>query len=106
GHPFVITTLCRLRDVPAEEDTDEISTPERPLGQTYFRRALRELQAAQAAAAAPQPPPAPQQDQHQAPPHIPHQHQYSNFELGMAASMYKQYYRMDWGLPHYSPPLM
>ncbi|MCI41056.1 hypothetical protein A2U01_0062289, partial [Trifolium medium] len=24
GHPFVITTLCRLRDVPAEEDTDEI----------------------------------------------------------------------------------
>ncbi|MCI81339.1 hypothetical protein A2U01_0102612, partial [Trifolium medium] len=22
GHPFVITTLCRLEDVPAEEDTD------------------------------------------------------------------------------------
>ncbi|MCI88187.1 hypothetical protein A2U01_0109473, partial [Trifolium medium] len=26
---------------------------------------------------------------------------------GMAASMYEQYYKMDWGLPHYySPPLM
>ncbi|MCI52531.1 hypothetical protein A2U01_0073776, partial [Trifolium medium] len=24
----------------------------------------------------------------------------------MAASIYEQYYRMDWGLPHYSPPLM
>ncbi|MCI82225.1 hypothetical protein A2U01_0103499, partial [Trifolium medium] len=24
----------------------------------------------------------------------------------MAASMYDQYYRMGWGLPHYSPPLM
>ncbi|MCI52772.1 hypothetical protein A2U01_0074018, partial [Trifolium medium] len=73
GHPFVITTLCRLRDVPAEEDTDEISSPERPLGRTYFQRALRDLQAAQAAAAAPQPPPpaAPQQEQHQVPPHIP-----------------------------------
>ncbi|MCI57594.1 hypothetical protein A2U01_0078845, partial [Trifolium medium] len=48
GHPFVITTLCRLRDVPAEEDTDEIASAERPLGQTYFRRAVRELQAAAA----------------------------------------------------------
>ncbi|MCI68926.1 hypothetical protein A2U01_0090187, partial [Trifolium medium] len=47
GHPFVITTLCRLRDVHTEEDTDEISSAERPLGQTYFRRAVRELQAAQ-----------------------------------------------------------
>ncbi|MCI44939.1 hypothetical protein A2U01_0066178, partial [Trifolium medium] len=25
GHPFIITTLCRLRDVPAEEDIDAIS---------------------------------------------------------------------------------
>ncbi|MCI72967.1 hypothetical protein A2U01_0094231, partial [Trifolium medium] len=50
GHPFVITTLCRLQDVPTEEDTDEISSAEKPLGQTYFRRAVRELQAAQAAA--------------------------------------------------------
>ncbi|MCI71245.1 hypothetical protein A2U01_0092508, partial [Trifolium medium] len=31
GHPFVITTLCRLQDVPTEEDTDEISSAERPL---------------------------------------------------------------------------
>ncbi|MCI80172.1 hypothetical protein A2U01_0101443, partial [Trifolium medium] len=60
----------------------------------------RNLQAAQAAAAAPQ------QEQHQGPPYIPHQHQYSDFEMGMAASMYDQYYRMDWGLPQYSPPLM
>ncbi|MCI58843.1 hypothetical protein A2U01_0080098, partial [Trifolium medium] len=52
-------TLCRLREVPTEEDTDEISSAERPLGQTYFRRAVKELQAAQAAAAAPQPPPQP-----------------------------------------------
>ncbi|MCI64291.1 hypothetical protein A2U01_0085549, partial [Trifolium medium] len=50
GHPFVISTLCRLRDVPTEEDTNEISSPERPLGHTYFRRAVRELEAAQAAA--------------------------------------------------------
>ncbi|MCI96603.1 hypothetical protein A2U01_0117903, partial [Trifolium medium] len=67
---------------------------------------VRDLQAAQAAAAAaPQPPPQPAaaQEQHQVPPHIPLQHQYSDFELGMAASMYDQYYRMDWGLPHYSP---
>ncbi|MCI53266.1 hypothetical protein A2U01_0074512, partial [Trifolium medium] len=97
---FVITTLCRLRDVPTEEDTDEIPSPERPLGPTYFRRAVKELEAAQAAAAAPQPPPpAPQQEQHQVPPHISQQHQYSIFELGMTASMYEQYYRMDWGLP-------
>ncbi|MCI78865.1 hypothetical protein A2U01_0100136, partial [Trifolium medium] len=50
GHPFVITTPCRLRDVPTEEDTDEISSAERSLGQTFFRRAVRDLQAAQAAA--------------------------------------------------------
>ncbi|MCI79179.1 hypothetical protein A2U01_0100450, partial [Trifolium medium] len=52
GHPFVITTLCRLCDVPTEEDTDEISTTERPISRTYFQRAVRDLQAAQAAAAA------------------------------------------------------
>ncbi|MCI62204.1 hypothetical protein A2U01_0083461, partial [Trifolium medium] len=50
-------------------DTDEISSAERPLGRTYFQRAGRELQAAQAASAAPQP--AAQQEQHQIPPHIP-----------------------------------
>ncbi|MCI79456.1 hypothetical protein A2U01_0100727, partial [Trifolium medium] len=31
GHPFVITTLCRHLDIPTGEDTDEISSPERPL---------------------------------------------------------------------------
>ncbi|MCI78016.1 hypothetical protein A2U01_0099286, partial [Trifolium medium] len=76
------------------------SSPERPLGQTYFRRAVRELQASQAAAAPPQPPPpAPQQEQHQVLPHTPQQHQYSDFKLGMAATLYEQHYRMDWGLP-------
>ncbi|MCI61718.1 hypothetical protein A2U01_0082975, partial [Trifolium medium] len=69
GHTFVITALCRLRNVPTEEDTDKISSPERPLGHTYFWRAVRDLEAAQAAAATPQPPPpAPQQEQHQVPP--------------------------------------
>ncbi|MCI82903.1 hypothetical protein A2U01_0104177, partial [Trifolium medium] len=58
GHPFVITTLCRLEHVPNWEDTDEIASAERPLGRTLFQRTVRELQAAQAAAA-PQPPPQP-----------------------------------------------
>ncbi|MCI87159.1 hypothetical protein A2U01_0108440, partial [Trifolium medium] len=71
------TTLCRLQDVLAEEDTDEIASAERALGRTFFQRAVKELQEAQAAAAAPQP--AAQQKQHQVPPHIPHQHQYSDF---------------------------
>ncbi|MCI67376.1 hypothetical protein A2U01_0088635, partial [Trifolium medium] len=82
--------LCRLQDVLAEEDTDEISSAEQPLGRTYFQRAVRELQEAQAAvAAAPQP--AAQQEQHQVPPHIAHQHQYSDYELGMAATLYEQH---------------
>ncbi|MCI93123.1 hypothetical protein A2U01_0114421, partial [Trifolium medium] len=68
------------------------------LGRTFFQRAVRDLQAAQAAAVAQQPPPQPATQQHQDPPHIPHQYQYSDFELGMAASLYDQYYRMDWGL--------
>ncbi|MCI97669.1 hypothetical protein A2U01_0118970, partial [Trifolium medium] len=46
GHPFVITTLCRLEDVPIWEDMDEIARPERPLGRTFFQRAVRDLQAA------------------------------------------------------------
>ncbi|MCI98270.1 hypothetical protein A2U01_0119573, partial [Trifolium medium] len=66
-----------LEHVPIWEDMDEIARPERPLGRTFLQRAVRDLQAAQAAAAAPQPPP--QQEQHQVPPHIPHQHQYSDF---------------------------
>ncbi|MCI88204.1 hypothetical protein A2U01_0109490, partial [Trifolium medium] len=63
GHPFVITTLCHLQHVLTEEDTDEIASAERPLGRTFFQRAVRELQAAQAAAAA-APQPAAQQEQH------------------------------------------
>ncbi|MCI95713.1 hypothetical protein A2U01_0117012, partial [Trifolium medium] len=31
------------------------------------------------------------------------QHQYSDYELGMAASFSEQHYRIDWGLPHFSP---
>ncbi|MCI55587.1 hypothetical protein A2U01_0076838, partial [Trifolium medium] len=73
GHPFVITTLCCLEDVLAEVDTDEIASAERPLGRTFFQRAVRELHATQAAAAAP-PPPQPAAQQHQDPPHIPQQH--------------------------------
>ncbi|MCI72735.1 hypothetical protein A2U01_0093999, partial [Trifolium medium] len=46
GHPFVITTLCHLEYVPTWEDTDEIVSAERPLGRTFFQRAVRELQAA------------------------------------------------------------
>ncbi|MCI52354.1 hypothetical protein A2U01_0073598, partial [Trifolium medium] len=38
GHPFVITTLCRLQDVLTKEDTDEIAGAERPLGRTYFQQ--------------------------------------------------------------------
>ncbi|MCI52416.1 hypothetical protein A2U01_0073660, partial [Trifolium medium] len=51
----------------------------------------------------PQPPPQPaaQQEQHQVPPYIPQQHQYSDFELGMVATLYEQHYRMDWGLPRF-----
>ncbi|MCI58811.1 hypothetical protein A2U01_0080066, partial [Trifolium medium] len=67
GHPFVITPLCRLEHVPTWEDTDEIAPAERPLGCTFFQRAVRDLQAAQAAAAAPQPPPQPVAQQHQDP---------------------------------------
>ncbi|MCI50233.1 hypothetical protein A2U01_0071477 [Trifolium medium] len=70
GHPFVITTLCRLEHVPTWDDTDEIAPAERPLGRTFFQRVVRDLQAAEAAAAAPQP--ATQHEQHQDPPHIPH----------------------------------
>ncbi|MCI88817.1 hypothetical protein A2U01_0110105, partial [Trifolium medium] len=70
----------------------------RPLGRVFFQRAVRELHETQAAAAA-TPQPAPQQEQHQVPPYIPQQHHYSDYELGMAATLYEQHYRMDWGLP-------
>ncbi|MCH88855.1 hypothetical protein A2U01_0009748, partial [Trifolium medium] len=86
GHPFAITSLCRLREVPTYEDSDQITSPERPLDRRYFMRAVRDFEEAQAAA--PQPPPPAQQEQHQVPHHIPQQHQYSDFELGMAATLY------------------
>ncbi|MCI62600.1 hypothetical protein A2U01_0083857, partial [Trifolium medium] len=54
----------------------------------------------------PPPQPAAQQEQHQVPPHIPRQHQYSDYELGMTATLYEQHYKMDWGLPRFSPPLI
>ncbi|MCI51791.1 hypothetical protein A2U01_0073035, partial [Trifolium medium] len=72
GHPFVINTLCQRLHVPTEDDTDEITIPVDPLGRVFFRRAVRDLEAAQAAAAVQQPPPpAQQQEQHQVPPYIP-----------------------------------
>ncbi|PNX79705.1 hypothetical protein L195_g035692 [Trifolium pratense] len=91
GHPFVITTLCQARGVPLYEDINMITGPERPLGRTYFQKAVRDLEAAQAAAPAPAPAPGPQhQEQHQPPPHIP-QHQFTDYELGMAATTYVQH---------------
>ncbi|MCI95941.1 hypothetical protein A2U01_0117240, partial [Trifolium medium] len=33
--------------------------------------------------------------QHQDPHHIPKQHHNSDYELGMAATLYEQHYRMD-----------
>ncbi|MCI05967.1 hypothetical protein A2U01_0027022, partial [Trifolium medium] len=90
GHPFINTTLCQRLHVPIEDDTDEIAIPMDPIDRVFFRRAVRDLEAAQAATATPQPPPpAPhhqQHQQHQVPPHIPQQHQYSDYELGMAAT--------------------
>ncbi|MCI51939.1 hypothetical protein A2U01_0073183, partial [Trifolium medium] len=97
--------MCQRLHVPTEDD--EIAIPLDPLSRVFFRRALGDLEAA---TTAPQPPPpAPhhqQHQQHQVPPHISQQHQYSDYELGMAATVYEQHYRMDWGLPHFSPPLM
>ncbi|MCI30027.1 hypothetical protein A2U01_0051236, partial [Trifolium medium] len=61
--------------------------------------------AEQAAASAP-PPPLPHQQQHQVPPQFPQQHQYSDYEMGMAATLYEQHRRMNCGLPYFSPPLM
>ncbi|MCI50293.1 hypothetical protein A2U01_0071537 [Trifolium medium] len=57
GHPFAITTLCQRLHVPTEND--EIAIPLDPLGRVFFRRALRDLEAAQAASAPQPPPPAP-----------------------------------------------
>ncbi|MCI16603.1 hypothetical protein A2U01_0037747, partial [Trifolium medium] len=106
GHPFVITTLCRRLHVPSHQGSDILAHPERALGETYFKKAVREWERAVAAAAA-GPPPAQQQEQHQAPPYVPQQQQqFTDYQLGMAATAYVQHVRMDWGLPHFSPPLM
>ncbi|MCI64807.1 hypothetical protein A2U01_0086065, partial [Trifolium medium] len=82
GHPFVITTLCDRLPVPTEDD-DDIASLVEPLGRIFFQRAQRDLQAAhaivEAAAAAAPPPSPPHQQQHQVPPHIPQQHQYSDY---------------------------
>ncbi|MCI90056.1 hypothetical protein A2U01_0111346, partial [Trifolium medium] len=63
-------------------------------------------EAAAAAAAAPPPPPPQHQQQHQVPPHIPQHQQFSDYELGIVATQNDLHWRMDWGLPHFSPPLM
>ncbi|KAK2436773.1 hypothetical protein QL285_021743 [Trifolium repens] len=98
GHPFVISHLCALAGVP-EEDDDEIIEPEIPLGARFLSRAQRDLDRVLAA----QQPQQPQQQQvHQPPP----QHQFSEYELGMAATQYDIHVRMDWGLPRYSLHLM
>ncbi|MCI28774.1 hypothetical protein A2U01_0049976 [Trifolium medium] len=52
GHPFVITTLFQRLHAPTEDD--EIAIPLNPLGRVFFRRALRDLEAA---TTSPQPPP-------------------------------------------------
>ncbi|KAK2368824.1 hypothetical protein QL285_081991 [Trifolium repens] len=99
GHPFVISHLCTLAGVP-EEDDDEIIGPAIPLGARFLSRAQRDLE--RALAQQPQQPPQ-QQQVHQPP---PQQHQFSNYELGMAATQYDIHVRMDWGLPRYSQHLM
>ncbi|MCI82442.1 hypothetical protein A2U01_0103716, partial [Trifolium medium] len=74
---------CEKLQVPTR-GRDEIKNPVETLGRTFFIRAQRDLEAAvravQAAATQPPPPP-PHQQQHQVPPHIPQQHQYSDYEL-------------------------
>ncbi|MCI10530.1 hypothetical protein A2U01_0031623, partial [Trifolium medium] len=85
------------------EGSDVLAYPERALGATYFKRAVKEWERAVAVAAGPPPT---QHQQHQAPPYIPQQQQFTDYELGMAASTYVQHVRMDWGLPHFSPQLI
>ncbi|KAK2409070.1 hypothetical protein QL285_044526 [Trifolium repens] len=97
GHPFVISHLCALAGVP-EEDDDEIIGPEIPLGARFLSQAQRDLNRVLAAQ---QPQPPQQQQQVHQPP--PQQHQFSEYELGMAATQYDIHVRMDWWLPRYSP---
>ncbi|KAK2389528.1 hypothetical protein QL285_063113 [Trifolium repens] len=98
GHPFVISHLCSLAGVP-EEDDDDIIGPEIPLGARFLSRAQRDLERAQQGQQQP-----PQQQQVHQPPH--QHHQFSEYELGMAATQYDMHVLMDWGLPRYSPHMM
>ncbi|MCI92539.1 hypothetical protein A2U01_0113835, partial [Trifolium medium] len=51
----------------------------------------------------PQPPPsAQQQEQHQVPPYISQQHQYSDYELGMVATLYEQHILLSFA-NHFEP---
>ncbi|CAJ2668164.1 unnamed protein product [Trifolium pratense] len=68
SHPFVITTLCRLLRVPAYKGSDVLAYLERAIGETYFKRDVREWERAVAAAAGPQ---SAQHQQHQPSPYIP-----------------------------------
>ncbi|KAK2376059.1 hypothetical protein QL285_076896 [Trifolium repens] len=98
GHPFVISHLCSLVGVPEDED-DDIIGPEIPLGARFLSRAQRDSERSQQG----QQPPQQLQQVHQPP---PQQHQFSEYELGMAATQYDMHVLMDWGLPRYSPHMM
>jgi hypothetical protein len=84
GHPFVISHLCSVAGVP-EEDDDHIIGPQEPLGARFLTRAQRDLDRVVAAQQGHQQPP---QQQQQVPQPPPQQHQYSDYELGMAATQY------------------
>ncbi|KAK2452136.1 hypothetical protein QL285_011129 [Trifolium repens] len=94
GHPFVNTHLCSLAGV-LEKDDDNIIGLEIPLGARFLSRAQRDLNRAL---------PAQQQQQVHQPP--PQQHQFIDFQLGIAATQYDKHVLMDWGLPRYSPHMM
>ncbi|MCI71935.1 hypothetical protein A2U01_0093198, partial [Trifolium medium] len=80
---------CEKLQVPTR-GRDEIKNPVETLRRTFFIRAQSDLEAVVRVvqAAATQPPPSPpHQQQHQVPPHIPQQHQYSDYELGKTATL-------------------
>jgi hypothetical protein len=83
----VISHLYSLAGVP-EEDDDHIIGPQVPLGERFLSRAQRDLARAVAAQQGHQQPHQPPQQQQQVPQPPPQQHQYSDYELGMAATQY------------------
>ncbi|KAK2356529.1 hypothetical protein QL285_093858 [Trifolium repens] len=103
GHPFVISHLYSLDGVP-EEDDDNIIGPQVPLGERFLSRAQWDLDRAVAAHQGQQQPHQPPQQHVPQPP--PKQHQFTDYELGMAATQYDQHVLIDWGLPRYSPQMM